>query len=174
MKRSVGRQRLRRKLKRHGTLCESRAVCFGFSTLLRGVRNGHAEKEAFWRFGETFRSGRKQGAAVTAWASKGKRPGLLLVFERQVEKSHDFGILVFLHREENVGVFAEGFALNHRIFNIFVRGEKVRLVAGGLGVQSCNVALLVFVRDGRLNDEQMTNTVRDRVNPFLTERISQR
>lgn len=137
-------------------------------------RNGHAEKESARCFRETFRAGRKQGAAVTDRASKGKRLELLLVFERQPGEPHGFGILVFSHGEENIGVFAEGFALIHRIFNTFVRGEKVRLVAGGVGVQPFNVALLVFVHDGRLNDEQMANTVRDRVNPFLTERISQR
>ena len=106
---------------------------------------------------------------MTARTAKGKRLELLLVFERQAGKSHDFGILVFLHREENVSVFAEGFALNHRIFNIFVRGEKVRLVAGGVGVQPFNDALLVFVHGGRLSDDQMAITVRDRGNPFLTE-----
>ena len=114
MKRSAGRQRLRRILKRHGTLCESRAVCFEFSTLLRGVRNGHAEKEAIRRFLKTFgaeRRKRRRGAQTGR--RKEKRLELFIVSERQAGKSHGFGIFVFFHREENIDVFAEGFALIH-------------------------------------------------------------
>ena len=38
---------------------------------------------------------------------------LFIVSERQAGKSHGFGIFVFFHREENIDVFAEGFALIH-------------------------------------------------------------
>lgn len=94
--------------------------------------------------------------------------------ERQPGESHGFGILVFPHRKENVGVFAESFALVLGVLNIFVRGEEVRLIVGSVSAQSFNVALLVFFYDRRPSDEQMADAVFDRIDPLLAEGVSQR